>query len=325
VIAERPVHAFCICACADKGVKKLITEKYSPMANEQYGSWHADNEFQPLEGSNVVNVGQNERLVSAALGAFLLSSGLNNIFKSPLSAVVKTALGGLLLYRGASGHCPVYSSMGKTKGVDHTPAINIRTSLIVNKPKDEVYAFWRKLENLPLFMKHLASVTEIDSRHSHWEAVIPGNIGKIKWNAEIVKEEPGYLIGWQSLPNSMINNAGKVTFHDALNGQGTELEVVISYHPPAGELGAGLAKALNPVFEKVIRQDVMSFKEYIETKHTPRNSDGSNPNILRTENESVQDATGGGAPSMGAGGSTMNSGNSGLNSGGGGTLGSGTR
>jgi uncharacterized membrane protein len=263
------------------------------MANEQYGSWHADNEFQPLEGSNVVNVGQNERLISAALGAFLLSSGLNNLTKSPIGALVKTALGGLLLYRGASGHCPVYSSMGKTRGVSHTPAINIRTSLIVNKPKDEVYAFWRKLENLPLFMKHLASVTEIDSKHSHWEAVIPGNIGKIKWNAEIVKEEPGYLIGWQSLPNSMINNAGKVTFHDALNGQGTELEVVISYHPPAGEIGAGLAKALNPVFEKVIRQDVMSFKEYIETKHSPRNSDGTNPNILRTEGQSVQDGQGG--------------------------------
>ena len=214
-----------------------------------------------------MNVGNNERIISAALGAFLLSSGLHGLFKHPISGLVKTALGGYMLYRGASGHCPMYSSMGKTKGVSHTPAINIRTSLVVNKPKDEVYAFWRKLENLPLFMKHLASVTEIDSKHSHWEAVIPGNIGKIKWNAEIVKEEPGYLIGWQSIPNSMINNAGKVMFHDAMGGQGTELEVVISYHPPAGELGSGVAKMMNPVFEKIIRQDVMNFKEYIETKH----------------------------------------------------------
>lgn len=239
--------------------------------NEQYGSWHADNEFQPFEGnSGLVNVGQNERVLSAAAGAFLLSSGLSSLFSNPLNGLVKTALGGLLLYRGASGHCPIYSSMGKTKGVAHTQAINIRTNLIVNKPKDEVYAFWRKLENLPLFMKHLATVTEIDSKHSHWEATIPGNIGKVKWNAEIVKEEEGHMIGWQSIANSTINNAGKVTFSDALNGQGTELEVVISYHPPAGELGAGVAKLLNPVFEKMIRQDVMNFKEYIETKHNPK-------------------------------------------------------
>src|SRR5688572_24868264 len=130
--------------------------------NEQYGSWHADNEFQPYEGnSGIVNVGNNERIASAAIGAFLLSSGIGNLLKHPISGLVKTALGGVLLYRGISGNCPVYSSMGKTKGVAHTQAINIRTSLIVNKPKDEVYAFWRKLENLPLFMKHLSSVTEI--------------------------------------------------------------------------------------------------------------------------------------------------------------------
>src|SRR5688572_23115342 len=249
--------------------------------NEQYGSWHADNEFQPSDGgTNVINVGWNERLISATFGAFLLSSGMSNLFRHPVSGLVKTALGGFLLYRGASGNCPLYSSIGKTKGVSQTSAINIRTSLIVNKPKDEVYAFWRKLENLPLFMKHLASVTEIDSKHSHWEATIPGNIGKIKWNAEIVKEVPGYLIGWQSIPNSMINNAGKVTFHDALNGQGTELEVVITYHAPAGELGSGAAKLLNPVFEKLIRQDVMNFKEYIETKYnSPSNMENATAGV----------------------------------------------
>lgn len=244
--------------------------------NEQYGSWHADNEFSPHEGgSGVVNVGNNERIVSAALGAFLLSSGLSGLFKHPLEGLLKTALGGALLYRGASGNCPLYTSMGKTKGVAHSQAINIRTSLMVNKPKAEVYAFWRKLENLPLFMTHLASVTEIDAKHSHWEATLPGNIGKIKWNAEIVKEEEGHMIGWQSIANSTINNAGKVTFTEVADGAGTELDVVISYHPPAGELGAGVAKLLNPVLEKMIRADVMNFKDYIETKNTSKSANGS--------------------------------------------------
>ena len=277
------------------------------MATEQYGSWHADNEFQPQSGSGIVNVAQGERIASAAIGAWLLSSGLHGLTRHPLNSLFKLTVGGFLLYRGASGHCPMYESMGKTKDVTHTPSINIRTSLVVSKPKDEVYAFWRKLENLPLFMKHLASVTEIDSKHSHWEATLPGNIGRLKWNAEIVKEEAGNMIGWHSIPNSTINNAGKVTFHDAENGQGTELEVIISYHAPAGQIGAGIAKALNPVFEKMIRQDIMNFKEYIETKHnsgvsnvnTANNNAGNaasgrndNPNILRTERESVEDGSG---------------------------------
>jgi uncharacterized membrane protein len=270
------------------------------MANtENYGSWHADSEYQPHSGvTGAINVGQTERLASVGLGAFLLSSGLNNLTRHPIKGLLRTVIGGFLLYRGVSGNCPAYSALGKTKGVSNTHAINIRTGLIVNKPKDEVYAFWRKLENLPLFMKHLATVTEIDSKHSHWEADIPGGIGRVKWNAEIVKEEEGYLIGWQSLPDSMINNAGKVTFREALGGQGTELEVVISYHPPAGELGAGIAKSLNPVLEKMVRQDIMNFKDYIETKHqsaatnfstSSQSNTTDNPNIIRTEAESVQD------------------------------------
>jgi uncharacterized membrane protein len=261
------------------------------MANEQYGSWHAENEFQPNSGSGIVNVGQGERIASAAFGAWLLSSGINNLTKRPVGSLVKLTLGSLLLYRGASGHCPMYEAMGKTKNVSSTQAINIRTSMVVNKPKDEVYAFWRRLENLPLFMKHLATVTEIDQKHSHWEATLPGNIGRVKWNAEIVKEEPGTLIGWQSIPNSMVENAGKVTFHDTGDG-GTELDVVISYHPPAGEIGVSLAKALNPVFEKMVRQDIMNFKEYIETKHKGSTENtNDNPNILRSERESVEQAS----------------------------------
>lgn len=282
------------------------------MANtENYGSWHAENEFHPHESGGEVNVGQTERMISVGLGAFLLSSGLNNLTRHPLKGLLRTALGGALLYRGVSGHCPMYSSMGKTQGVRHTPSINIRTGLIVNKPRQEVYAFWRKLENLPLFMKHLSGVTEIDAKHSHWEADVPGGIGKIKWNAEIVKEEEGSLIGWQSIPDSMVNNAGKVTFRDALGGEGTELDVVITYRAPAGELGAGIAKTLNPVLEKMIRQDIMNFKDYIETKHmsssnyhsSSSGSSGNDPNILRTERESVEQGSGNANPAAGNGSS----------------------
>jgi uncharacterized membrane protein len=272
------------------------------MANtENFGSWHAENELTPHGEGGVVNVGQTERMVNVGLGAFLLSSGLNKLTSHPIKGLLRTLVGGALLYRGVSGYCPVYASMGKTKGVSRTSAINIRTGMIVNKPRNEVYAFWRKLENLPLFMKHLSSVTEIDAKHSHWEAEIPGGIGHVKWNAEIVKEEENELIGWQSIPNSMVNNAGKVSFRDALGGEGTELEVVITYQAPAGELGAGLAKTLNPVLEKMVRQDIMNFKDYIETKHvsssnyqtsSSRSSQNGDPNILRTERESVEQGSG---------------------------------
>lgn len=209
--------------------------------------------------TQTVNVNDNERLLSVTLGTFFLTRGLKKV------NVLSTLLGGYLIYRGASGHCPVYSQLQRNKYTDKPESVNIQTTLIVNKPRQEVYDFWRKLENLPLFMKHLKNVKEVDEKKSHWEATVPGNLTTISWDAEIVKEEEGKLISWKSLPGATIENAGKVDFQDSLGDQGTELRVVITYKPPAGKVGSGIAWLLNPVFRKMIENDILNFKQYIET------------------------------------------------------------
>ncbi|MEJ7738579.1 MAG: SRPBCC family protein [Chitinophagaceae bacterium] len=210
-------------------------------------------------GSHVINVSNNERIVSAALGAFFFTRGLRR------GSILQTLIGGYLVYRGASGYCPAYKAAERSTYTDKPESVNIKTTIIVNKPRKEVYEFWRKLENLPLFMKHLKSVREIDDRKSHWEANVPGNVTTINWDAEIVKEEEGNLISWRSLPGATVENAGKVDFQDALGHEGTELRVVITYRPPAGHIGSGLAWLINPVFKNMIKKDILNFKEYIET------------------------------------------------------------
>jgi uncharacterized membrane protein len=219
----------------------------------------------PEQGTNIINVGWSERVTSAAVGGYLLGAGLKNLGRKPIRGLLQTLLGGYFLYRGSSGNCMLYTAVGK-EGTEarHADSVNIRTSMVVNQPKAEVYQIWRRLENLPKFMKHLLTVAEIDSKRSHWEAVLPGSIATLKWEAEIVKEIPDELIGWQSVANSTIENAGKVEFKDAPNG-GTELDIIISYRPPAGDIGAGIAKLMNPVFRKVITDDVMNFKKYMES------------------------------------------------------------
>ena len=210
-------------------------------------------------GNRVVNVSQRQRIVSVTIGAFLLSRVLKK------GGLLKALVGGYLVYRGASGHCYLSNQIQRNKYTEKAESVNIRTTLIVNKPREEVYNFWRKLENLPLFMTHLKSVREVDDRLSHWEAKVPGNVTTISWDAEIVKEEAGRMISWRSLPGATIENAGKVDFQDALGHQGTELRIVITYRPPAGKIGSGLAWLLNPVFRKLIKKDVKNFKQYIET------------------------------------------------------------
>jgi uncharacterized membrane protein len=216
------------------------------------------------ESSNVLNVSKQGRVASIVSGALLTTSAINNVDKHPIRSLFRLIAGGYLLYRGISGNCPVSAAVGRRSTDKHTTAVNIRTKLIVDKPRGEVYAFWRQLSNLPLFMKHLASVEESDAFHSHWKVVGPGGIGNLEWDAEIVKDEPGALIGWRSVAGSNIATAGRINFKDAFSG-GTEMEIMITYRPPAGYVGAGLAWILNGAFEKIIEKDILGFKQYVET------------------------------------------------------------
>jgi hypothetical protein len=53
------------------------------------------------------NIAQSERMISTGAGAFVLYTGVTKIFQSPLTALAEISIGGLLLYRGVSGHCPI--------------------------------------------------------------------------------------------------------------------------------------------------------------------------------------------------------------------------
>ena len=216
-----------------------------------------------------------ERALSVIGGSYLMFKALASKKKSFL----KAASGGYLLYRGATGHCPINNAIGK-KQVDQLGDINITTSQTINKPRSEVYEFWRKLENLPLVMSHLEQVTVLNDKHSKWEAKIPGGMGTVSWESEIVEDEPGVRLGWQSLPDSTIENTGTVSFRDA-GKFGTEVRAVIAYRAPLGSAGEGVAKLLNPMFEDMIRKDIKNFKKVLETKHVP--SEDATPRSVKAE------------------------------------------
>jgi uncharacterized membrane protein len=209
------------------------------------------------------NLGKFERIVSAAGGAYLMYDSLKN-----KRSIAEIGAAAFMIFRGATGYCPLSDAAqkllhkGDTSG-DKRSNINIHSRLIVGRPVDEVYAFWRNLSNLPLFMKHLDSVEELDNNQSEWKAKFAG-IASISWKAEIVKEEQNRFIGWRSLAGSTIHNVGKVEFKDA-GELGTLIHVTISYKPPMGGAGEEVAKWLTPSLEKIVKKDIMGFKRFMET------------------------------------------------------------
>jgi uncharacterized membrane protein len=150
------------------------------------------------------------------------------------------------------------------RGGDDGGGVKARAAVTIARPRDEVYAFWRQLENLPRFMIHLQSVEETGGGRSHWVGRAPA--GKtVEWDAEITAEQPGKLIAWRSLPGSDIHNEGTVRFLDAPGKRGTEVHLELSYDAPLGALGDLLAKAWGEQPEQQVKDDLRRFKQVLET------------------------------------------------------------
>ncbi len=181
--------------------------------------------------------------------------------REPKYRIPASIAAGLLLFRGLSGYCPLNDMMGKDEVKKHN--VNIRETIVVNRPVGELFAFWSKLENLPLFMKHLQSVEVHGDGTSTWKVALPGGIGSLKWNAAVVNYREDDVIGWQSLPGSVIENAGKVEFFP-IGTHATRLHVVFSYHPKSSFGDESLARMLEPSLSKMLRKDVDNLKTYLE-------------------------------------------------------------
>ena len=147
-------------------------------------------------------------------------------------------------------------------GVERKDGFQVETEVVVNRSAQELYRFWRNLENLPRFMHHLKSVRVLDEKHSHW--VARGPLGKeVQWEAEIVNDVPNERIGWQSLPDSDVRNAGSVQFIPSGNNS-TLVRVVLRYDPPAGKLGEVVSKLLSENPGREVEEDLKRLQSELE-------------------------------------------------------------
>jgi uncharacterized membrane protein len=218
-----------------------------------------------------VNVGTGERIASLLGGGVMALYGLS---RGTTGGLLLAAAGGALAYRGYTGHCDVYQALGHSTAEhpDRTsiPAgqgVKFEESVTINKPADELYLFWRNLENLPRVMRHLVSVQEVGNGRSHW--IAKGLRSNVEWDAEIITERPGEMIGWRSLEGSDVDTAGSVHFRPLRGDRGTEVKVSLSYNPPAGRIGAAIAKLFGRDAEQEVREDLRAFKRLLETGGVP--------------------------------------------------------
>jgi uncharacterized membrane protein len=213
------------------------------------------------------NVGETERLVSGLVGGALCTLGFTGRGPGLLSAIV----GGSLLYRAITGNCMGYRMLGVNTAGGEGPAtaipagagVKVEESVTINRPAAELYRAWRRFDQLPRFMDHLREVKDLGNGKSHWVARGPAGTS-VEWDAQIVTEREGEVIAWKSLDGSDVDTAGSVHFRPAPGGRGTVVTVTLKYLPPAGKVGAAVARLFGEAPEQQVRADLQRFKSQME-------------------------------------------------------------
>ena len=184
--------------------------------------------------------------------------------------------------RGIKTHPLARRAVKSGQGVKVTRACTIR------KPAEELFQFWRNLENLPRFMQHVIAVTAISDVESRWTVQAPGG-RVVEWNAVIFNEELNRLIAWRTREGADVPNAGSVRFEPQSDGT-TMVKVALEYDPPAGRFGAFVAKLFGREPNIQVAQDLARFKALMETGEIPTTK-GQPVGEAQLEKENRQEAT----------------------------------
>lgn len=147
----------------------------------------------------------------------------------------------------------------------------VEGAIIVNRPAEELYAFWRDVTNLSRFMSRIAKVEATGERTSHWTAKTVAGVS-LAWDSEITDDQPNRRIAWRATKGATVDTAGEVTFTPAPGGRGTVVRVSMHYRPPGGVVGSMVAKVLGKAADLQLRADLRRFAQLMETGELTTNA-----------------------------------------------------
>jgi uncharacterized membrane protein len=197
---------------------------------------------------------------SALLGGGLL--GLWGLMRrSPVGMALGVA-GVVMLARGATGE----RLSGLLRGRSLGQTIDFEKSIRIDASPEEVYEMFANYENFPRFMSHVVEVRDLGRRRSHW--VVKGPAGsQFEWDSVLTEQSRPHRLAWRSEPGAEIANTGSIQFEQYRGG--TRVIVRMSYSPPAGAIGHGVATLLGADPKRQMDDDLARMKAFIERGVTP--------------------------------------------------------
>ncbi|WP_440967873.1 SRPBCC family protein [Massilia sp. GER05] len=186
--------------------------------------------------------------------------------RSPLAWMLGLA-GAALLARGATNQPLLGMLRGRGIGMDQT--IDFSKAIHIDAAPDDVYDLWTHYENFPHFMSHVVEVRDLGRGRSHWVVRGPGG-SEFEWNAVLTEQTRPHRLAWRSEAGAEIPQSGSIQFEPHRGG--TRVTVHMSYTPPAGVVGHGLATLLGSDPKTQMDDDLARMKAFIERGAVPRDA-----------------------------------------------------
>lgn len=199
-----------------------------------------------------------QRALAGATGIGLAASGYT---RGGFGGLVMSLLGGGLVVRAMANEELGSVVSGAPIAVDKTTRIEA--------PVDQVYAYWRNLENFPQWMEHVREVRYIGGDRFHWTVDGPAG-ASVEWDSELLDVHENQEMAWRSVAGSSVDNSGRVRFEP--EGEATRVHVHMHYAPPGGVLGHAVAKAFGVDPRSQMDDDLQRMKSLIEAGRAPHDS-----------------------------------------------------
>ena len=186
--------------------------------------------------------------------------------RSPLALMLGLA-GAALLARGATNQPLLGMLRGRGLGMDQT--VDFSKSIHIDAAPEDVYDMWTNYENFPHFMSHVVEVRDLGRGRSHWVVRGPGG-SEFEWNSVLTEQTRPHRLAWRSEGGAEIPQSGSIQFEPHRGG--TRVTVHMSYTPPAGVVGHGLATLLGSDPKSQMDDDLARMKAFIDRGAVPRDA-----------------------------------------------------
>jgi uncharacterized membrane protein len=138
----------------------------------------------------------------------------------------------------------------------------IEASVVIRKPCEEVFGFYRDFRNLPRFLGDVMAVEQVDPTASRW--TIQGPFGvRLAWTVRVTEERTNELIRYETVSLPLLATYWEIHFTPGPRAGETEVREMMK--APLGGLGRAALAVIRKFPDKEVAANLNRLKELMET------------------------------------------------------------